>query len=519
MSRYASWTRVEPDARAVDPRAGAETPVADPFWLLSRQWWIGELEGHDGGAPVAAEVHLAVASVGELDRDARHAVLSGELGAPIALEADRHTAHWRTAYRLGIDALAHLTGALGQAAEDDDAGNVQREAELHRDIVWLAEAFPLTVPALLEHRIPPTQRLDGVALLLAYRRTDERLVSLAPHLFAWADGHSHVRAGADTFSVETGRHTASLPSGTGVARAAGARGPDLHWSDVTVDPGDLFVTETQDPVPVRLSFDGAPAERWWGVEDPRLAFVSASAGPSDLGRLVMVAMLQEQGGVAWALPVDVPAGSVARVTGVSLSDGFGKVRHSTSFEDEALLGWKVGNHDPSTATPQWLLLLNEPQPLRGAALEEVTLIVDEADHVVWMIEDVATDEWGRGHHLTQAAPRPTPDRAEYTPRLSPPDAWLAYQQTDRGHLVRAVLAPQGERGQPHTRFAQDRLDLTPATLGGGGRRLRRQWTLARSSSGRRLLWESRRSLPGSSRGGSGLLHDQIVRPEPGSTQP
>ena len=51
MSDYLSWTRVEPDHKATDPRPGARVPVADPFWSLGRQWWIGELEGFDGGSP------------------------------------------------------------------------------------------------------------------------------------------------------------------------------------------------------------------------------------------------------------------------------------------------------------------------------------------------------------------------------------------------------------------------------------------------------------------------------------
>ncbi|MDD9207082.1 hypothetical protein PU560_11500 [Georgenia sp. 10Sc9-8] len=518
MARYASWTRIEPDHRATDPRPGARAPVADPFWLLGRQWWIGELDGFDGGAPVASEVELTTTAVGDAP-DARHTVLSAELAAPVPEPDERGPGDWRTAHRLGRSAAAHLHVTVQRLRQQVDSGATEPE-ELRRvqeAADRLAEDFPLDVPGVLAHRIPTDQRVDGVELLAACRTGDRRVAELADHLTAWADRHAHVRLGADTFTVENGRHTVALPAGRGELRSEDSRGPDLHWSELTARPGDLSVTGTQDPVPVRLTFEGAPPVRWWGVEDPEVDVVAAPAGPSDLGRLLMSAMLQEQGGVCWALPVDVPAGSLLRVVGVTLRDGFGNTRSSAPLEDGDLRGWKLGHHselDPDPAT-DWMLMLNEPDPLRGAAVEEVALLADEADNLLWMVEDIATDPWGRGYHVPQGAPRPAPDREEYTPRLIPPDAWLAYQQTAPDRLDRAVLAPLGGRATPRTRFARDHLDMTPAMLGGGGggRRLRRQWSLARSVSGRRLLWETRRSLADLPRGGPGLLHDQVVGPE------
>jgi hypothetical protein len=244
-------------------------------------------------------------------------------------------------------------------------------------------------------------------------------------------------------------------------------------------------------------------------------YISSPAGPSDLGQLLIAASLQEQGGVYWQLPLDVPGNCLLKVLEVELRDGFGVRRSSAPLEGEALRGWKLGKQmglrpDPVT---DWMLILNEPEPLRGDALEEVGLVADEVDNLIWLIEDIAIGLWGRGIRLPHPTQRPDPKQEEYHARIAPPETWIAYQQSSPSQLERALLLPHAVQSTPRTRFAVPNLSMTPGMLGAGGQRLRRQWSLARSASGRRVLWQSRRLLADLPRGGSGLLHDQIVRPE------
>src|SRR5437763_5396186 len=51
-----AWTRLEPQSVSGDPRPGAEARVADPLWMIGRQWQFGELEGENVGTPVAVHV-------------------------------------------------------------------------------------------------------------------------------------------------------------------------------------------------------------------------------------------------------------------------------------------------------------------------------------------------------------------------------------------------------------------------------------------------------------------------------
>lgn len=520
MSVYVSWSRVEPDHRATDPRPGARVALSDPFWSLGRQWWVGELEGFDGGSPIASRVELSVVPLGGSPEETRHEILSSRLGAPVPEPDARRPGDWRSAYRLGRSAAAALATRIDQLRQQVESGAAEpadvRVAERTAD--ELATAFPLEVPELPAARIPAAQRIDGVALLRAIREEDARADDVADLLAEWARAQREVQIGDDAggFAVETGRHTVDVEAEDARIRTTTARGPALHWSDVTVADADDDTTGAQTPVPVRLSFEGAPPIRWWGVEEPEVDYASAPAGPSDLGQLLIAASLQEQGGVYWQLPLDVPGNCLLRVHAVEVRDGFGERRISHPLEGEALRGWKLGAR-PEVALDRvtdWMLILNEPDPLRGEPLEEVALVADESDNLIWLIEDVATGPLGRGVRVSAPTPRPDPDREEYHPRLAPPDTWIAYQQVDAARLERAMLLPHLAEPTPRTRFAVKELLMTPAMLGAGGHRLQRQWSLARSASGRRVLWQSRRSLADLPRGGSGLLHDQIVRPTP-----
>jgi hypothetical protein len=50
------WSRIEPIARDGEMTEGLRAPVADPLWLLTRQWQLGEFDGEDAGSPV--DVHV-----------------------------------------------------------------------------------------------------------------------------------------------------------------------------------------------------------------------------------------------------------------------------------------------------------------------------------------------------------------------------------------------------------------------------------------------------------------------------
>ena len=63
MPSITTWTRLEPSSRADDLAAALSAPIADPAWLLARQWQVGEFAGTDGGSAATARVRAQAAHV------------------------------------------------------------------------------------------------------------------------------------------------------------------------------------------------------------------------------------------------------------------------------------------------------------------------------------------------------------------------------------------------------------------------------------------------------------------------
>lgn len=54
QDQYHFWLRIEPRSRTEDPAKGLEAQIADPLWLLTRQWQLGEFQAENAGSPIRA---------------------------------------------------------------------------------------------------------------------------------------------------------------------------------------------------------------------------------------------------------------------------------------------------------------------------------------------------------------------------------------------------------------------------------------------------------------------------------
>ena len=58
MPSITFWTRLEPYTRLDDIEVGLQAQLADPLWMLARQWQSGEFQAEDSGTPVQARLRL-----------------------------------------------------------------------------------------------------------------------------------------------------------------------------------------------------------------------------------------------------------------------------------------------------------------------------------------------------------------------------------------------------------------------------------------------------------------------------
>lgn len=91
----------------------------------------------------------------------------------------------------------------------------------------------------------------------------------------------------------------------------------------------LMVSRQPDPdmtlVPTKVSFPGMPSTRWWEFEDGEVNLTEINAGPGELGKLLVTEHALLFGNDWFQIDIDVPIGSLTRITELTVTDTFGEV--------------------------------------------------------------------------------------------------------------------------------------------------------------------------------------------------
>lgn len=399
MASITSWVRLEPRSRDRDMTAGTEARIADPLWLLGRQYQVGELLGVDGGSAITARTRYAAGRADALRAgdpawrpfDPDSAPLEIALATSFPTVADRVRAGRqlqralatfsaseraltsRFAFEFSPDELAALTPedhALYKAA----VGRVPDAARITETLAPMLEGADL--PA--ELAIAPDDP-SGVETIYRKWLASRRLASPG----TWRPDQLAYR-----FEVRVG--------GARLV-ANGHRGGALAWHafDAASEPGSTPPTEeVSTKVPSHVHYRGAPARRYWDLEDTTVRWPSFAASPGDPARLVMIEL-----GLTFAdhwliVPLELQVGSVARITSMVVTDTFGVRTLVRSAEelDGPHTPWRFLelDRDPLLAGPLVLALPAASSPLVGPPLTTVDLVRDDVSDTLWAVDVPAT---------------------------------------------------------------------------------------------------------------------------------
>src|SRR3954451_4636765 len=151
-----------------------------------------------------------------------------------------------------------------------------------------------------------------------------------------------------------------------------------------------------------------PASRLWEFEDGRVNFGAVEADPSDLGRLLLAGFALVYGADWLVIPLEVPMGSVARITKLDVRDTLGQV---TTIGPTAPGGeWNMFGITRGDDPPEPALLVAPAltASLQGRDLAEVLLLRDEVADVAWAVERAVEGSDGRPADQAQLAHQAVP---------------------------------------------------------------------------------------------------------------
>ena len=557
-----SWERLE--SAAVDPQLdeGLEAQVADPAWLLARQWQAGEFRGEDAANPILVQLEASSVRVDRVVTAGGRSVASLDVDTPLEPLVEREPVRGGPG---GARVAAELGSMLLVALAGSGAAHGVRDG--------LRARYPVDVPA--DDGLDPVGRrrlellarrsLDGVRLAADLADDPTLLDGLLAEFGVPEPSRDRLSAVVQTWQAETSAVFREPAGATAWDRtrmeyrfdlratddggdirlvADGYAGGRLEWHHFdrvdtarsTAEPSKV-VTRRAEVLPVHLRFRGMPASRFWAFELGDVSFGAIDVGPEDLARVAVAGYATVYGDDWYVVPLRVPAATLTTVTSLRVLDDFGRrtVVPAAAVvdgggDDRAFRFFELtGDPGPAAGQPPALFLPPSLETADAARpLEDVRFVRDEVGNLAWAVEHRVESPAGRPVDLAARAPAPAdgadqpvdPDRWRLVLSTPVPDHWVPLLpvrlgeggaiRLQRGRVPVPGGTSRGARGtilEPRRRLLihEDEVLRT-------GVRIVRRFQSARDSKGRLHTWIGRRKGPGRGDGSSGLVFDDLERP-------
>jgi hypothetical protein len=550
--------RLEPVPVDLSLADGLEAGVADPLWLLARQWQFGELAGEDAGSPAAASMWVETSPLTRFSPQAPSGGATAIDMAAVPLEA-RVEAEPERGNRLAALAGLHYLRLLAEIPDG---------AELSAYVAGLLGRYPLSdvdvggrdpFLALAPGRVPEGRAL--AAELETYVVHDDLPPEPSP---GTDDVRAHILAAARSFLgyfrtltgevVETEsswlperlEYRASIAAPREnqtevVLTATEYDGGALDWFSFDVAPGATLGAKGDTGwqvnkltfMPAPVTYRGMPSARFWEFEDSRVHFGGIEANAEDIAAMVVVEFAARFGNDYFLVPLPLDIGSVARVDGLVVVDTFGQpLLVPAASEQDA--HFRLFEHSSPDGSRERSLVLFPAVVgvLESEPLEDVALLRDEAANICWAVERTVVDAAGltvdRGSEAAQAraaqpppAAAPDPDglvTLSYEPRSATPPNWYPLLPVEARLRLGVMPALPGVPDQPAPsgRVLDELTDvLVPAEeVTRDGCIVVRTFQYARGAYGAQVLWAGRRVRAGGEARPPDLQFDQATLPRP-----
>ena len=580
-----TWSRLEPQPTTADLGPALQATVADPLWLLHRQWAFGELRGEDAGSPI--DVRLA-GELAHIDRYLPGAPVTGS--SATAVDYDRHAVPLEVAVeretlradqpRIGALAGQHAVRLLMTEGAGAMAGRFTAAfpLDLAQPADPVADRLGAEWRALLQGR-----GLDGFALadaLAGHVDASDVVTSLPSEPTIPQNQQARVRraltawwawmrdfvtepdpAEAGAWQSEREEYAFSVAAtGTAGELVLGAgeyTDGRLDWwtfdiagsptLGAAVAPAGAETRAVPATLPSPVRYPGMPADRYWEFEDARVNLGALDAGPSDLGRLLLVEYGLVYGPDWWLVPLELPVGSLFKVTDMRVRDTFGVETVIGPSRNTSGPAWEMFELSvrgrPLERLSDWFFLAPTlSERLESDPIEQVSFVRDEMANLAWGVEHRAPGVSGAPVERALEASRQIRHqrfvddvgdaRLIYRLMSSVPTNWIPFEPVSAGTsdverfdvaferrtLLRTLDDGSSEEVHPHGLLMRTDLsrpvDTEPPLrvpdeeIGREGAIVTRSLQYARWLDGRSYVWMGRAKRTGRGEGSSNLAFDR-----------
>jgi hypothetical protein len=595
------WNRLEgrPVTKNFDRALKAE--VRDALWMLSRQWQMGEFAGDDAASPVLAKIHIDNTQLTKYQpASAPVQPFSDELPLEVKVECLNIPLAWNN-QTMHLDLRLQLGKRWLMMLSDDPvvAGLVNDFRTKYFFVMPIRNAASDYIYAhrvTLQQWVSVANRMMDGGKLLNYllqdaghsasdgitttAAQDAQLNLIAKAWMLWFTKELYYQPGtaADAWTPEQLEYQAAVSAPSAgkekILLAEEYYSGHLDWysfdhdeSGKTLDnpedappPAPVEESFTKTFLPVGISFNGMPNTRWWSFEDSKTNFGDVNTGTTDLGKLMLLEFGLIYANDWFVLPFKIPAGSIATIKGMTVTDTFGErfwIEAAGKGKDDNWHRWNMftmsvgGVNAGQNADMSLLLLPVVPKIQESKPLEEITLIRDEAANMVWAIESAVPVTNGfarpgkeladaiRVYHTDLIKKGPQATKLPYTADISylamttVPENWIPFIpvhvkdsnreiQLQRAAMLRIIdgdPAPLPPKVRPQTTTLRRGLDesgmkksyfIHEEEVLRAGAIVSKTFKRTRWNNGKVFTWLGMRKTTGRGEGSSQLAFDRII---------
>jgi hypothetical protein len=595
------WNRLEGRPRRDDFSRALKAEVRDAWWMLARQLQIGEFQAEDAGSPIFAKVRMRTSQVTKY-QPAGGATEAFPAAIPMEAKAEQRIIRWRwNGQRMHLDLRAQLGRhwrklliAAGLATDYADKYMARWRItvpaqDASSDYVHAHRRGWQQYAALAGRAIDGGDLLDWLTsdpghhasdgITLANGADAGKLDALGVELQGWF-ARQYLQPGAELAwkpeYLEYQFACSAPQAGDEVVLAAEeyAQGHvDWYTFDRESRPGGLGSVPGHAPgpaaapvenvtvtpfIPTPVAFEGMPDARWWALEDRKTDFGAVKPSTTDLAQLLLMEFGLVYSNDWFLIPFRVPAGTLARVEGLAVTNNFGErlwISAAGAGLEDNWHRWSMFEiAAPGTRLADTSLFIPPAtsRTLDGDPVEEVEIARDEVANMVWAVERTIPSVTGAGRsgkdearetrayqeRLVVATNPPPPAYTApiaYLAMTSVPEHWIPFVpvhvpgsireiQLQRSRMPRIIEgAPTpAPKVPPRTTLVRQGLDQAPPQpyfvheeeVPRAGALVTQAFRRTRWTGGEAPVWLGVRKQTGRGERGSGLAFDSIVQGKP-----
>ncbi|WP_346236777.1 hypothetical protein ABDK00_013945 [Niabella insulamsoli] len=530
--------------------------VADPLWMLCRQWQLGEFQGEDAGTAYQAKI-LSEHQQPGLVQFKENSFAYDASASPLEpfIENEGPDIDFYLRLQMGRQFCKFLKDSALQDLQPDFSRQYPLTADVHaedREALYLTQSVGDSMPDgyQLLQAIEDGSYASFVNHLPAIAATTaEQLIGeVAPqfekwfhylypshndHKNAWMPNRMQYNFGMELPHPE-GRQTVILDAEAYVSGKIDWMTFDENRKPLnsTRPATDKPETLVQTFMPTPLQYSGMPHPRFWQMEDSRVDLGKIQTGTSGLLSLLVAEYGLTYSNDWFVLPYEMQMNTLCEVKGIMVTDVFGQnILVEPTFKDPEM-NWHefacfrhTERQNLTSPRNRFYLAPASYKIQQGDPLEQINFMRDEMTNMVWAIESIVPSAAGGNRQIKanakryeeQFTPADPEAKIRYLLGTSVPENWIPFVPVHKD-LARQEVRLQRARipnappplsklltEQPPGKHLIEEEEVPRA-----GVIVKRSYKRTRWLNGATFLWIGRTKTTGKGEGWSGLMFDQLL---------